>query len=351
MWASKAHRSAAAAACAFGVAAKSAASSELQGRRRFIGREANTRQDDVRGSSQRAALLQVPFLFRGGRASPIRLEDVCMTRTASHSSAVPSAASTAPPPAQEKTETAAPPAPAPQASKPASTTSKRSSGSVSVDQEMIKARRLFITGDINDDSVKKLVQELLFLESEDPHEPVVIFINSGGGLVHSGLALLDVMSGVSMPIHTVAYGRCFSIAALLLSAGTPGHRRAYSNARLMIHEPSCSYPKLPATDVMIKAKELNHTQRALEAILAARTGRPQAEVAIAVARDNYMSPLEAKEFGIVDVVLPAKQPLVDIAATAVSEGSEPPAVPTVVSAQPESGADGQRTAKPSEEQP
>ena len=87
---------------------------------------------------------------------------------------------------------------------------------------------------------------------------MTIFINSGGGLVHSGLAILDVMSTVSVPLKTVGYGRCFSIAAVLLAAGTPGQRRAYANARLMIHEPSCSYPKLSATDVILKAPCKDH---------------------------------------------------------------------------------------------
>jgi len=169
---------------------------------------------------------------------------------------------------------------------------------------MLKMRRVFITGDINDDSAKAIVQQLLYLEADDPHAPVTIFINSGGGLVHSGLALLDVIFGVSMPIHTVAYGRCFSIAAILLSCGAPGRRAAYEHTRLMIHEPSCSYPKLQATDIIIKADELRHTQQTLESILSARTGRSQAEIAKSVLRDHYMSAQEAKGFGLVDMVLP-----------------------------------------------
>jgi ATP-dependent Clp protease protease subunit len=168
---------------------------------------------------------------------------------------------------------------------------------------MLRLRRVFLTGDINDDSAKVLVQQLLFLEAEDPNAPVTIFINSGGGLVHSGLAILDVMDQASMPMKTVAYGRCFSIAALLLAAGTPGHRSAHTHARLMIHEPSCSYQKQTASDLMVKVDELRHTARTLEELLSARTGRSQAEIAAAVAKDRYMSVKEAVDFGLIDHVV------------------------------------------------
>jgi len=174
---------------------------------------------------------------------------------------------------------------------------------INVDQEMIKTRRVFLTGEVNDESAKVLVQQLMFLQAEDPDAPITLFINSGGGLVHSGLAILDVMSTVTTPVKTVAYGRCFSIAALLLAAGAPGERSAYANARLMIHEPSCSYPKLQASDIMIKAEELRHTKVTLERVLTSLTGRSKAEIGEAVARDNYMSVAEARSFGLIDNIV------------------------------------------------
>lgn len=191
---------------------------------------------------------------------------------------------------------------------PGSTEPPKRAGSVNVDQEMLKLRRIFLTGDINDDTARVFVQQLLYLEADDPHAPVTIFINSGGGLVHSGLAILDVMSHVSTPLHTVAYGRCFSIAALLLAAGTRGHRSAFSHVRLMIHEPSCSYPKLQCSDIMIKVDELRHTQQTLEQVLSVQTGRPREEISQAVARDRYMSVTEAIDFGIIDTVIPKGLP-------------------------------------------
>lgn len=226
--------------------------------------------------------------------------------------AAPQAPAQAPAQAPPKAE---PPADAPAevpkkpAAAPAAAAAKRAAGgTINVDQEMLKLRRIFITGDINDDLAKVVTQQLFFLEAEDPTAPVTVFINSGGGLVHSGLAILDVMTHVSMPLNTVAYGRCFSIAALLLSAGTPGHRSAYENARLMVHEPSCSYPKLQASDMVIKVDELRHTQRTLEEVLSQRTGRTREEIAAAVARDRYMSVAEARDFGLLDHVFTSSAP-------------------------------------------
>eukprot|EP00931_Biecheleriopsis_adriatica_P077371 TRINITY_DN50954_c0_g1_i1.p1 TRINITY_DN50954_c0_g1~~TRINITY_DN50954_c0_g1_i1.p1 ORF type:complete len:310 (+),score=60.08 TRINITY_DN50954_c0_g1_i1:60-932(+) len=210
------------------------------------------------------------------------------------------------------------PAPAVQPAQPSQPALKQPSGdpvssakkaaptrTISVDQEMIKSRRLFLTGEVNDESAKVLVQQLLFLQADDPDMPVTLYINSGGGLVHSGLAILDVMSCLSVPVKTVAYGRCYSIAAVLLAAGSPGSRSAYPHARLMIHEPSCSYPKLQASDLLLKANELSHTKDTLEAIFSRITGRPKEEISSAVARDRYMSVTEAKDFGLIDHVIPS----------------------------------------------
>mmetsp|Transcript_15299 Transcript_15299/g.35802 ORF Transcript_15299/g.35802 Transcript_15299/m.35802 type:complete len:335 (+) Transcript_15299:200-1204(+) len=218
-------------------------------------------------------------------------------------------------------------APAPEVRKPQEVPTKpatrRAAGSVNVDQEMLHLRRIFITGEINDDSAKLIVQQLFFLEAVDPDAPITVFINSGGGLVHSGLAILDVMTHLSTPLKTVAYGRCFSIAALLLAAGTVGQRSAYSNVRLMIHEASCSYPKLQCTDVVIKVDELKHTQRTMETILSARTGRTPAEIAAALQRDKYMSVQEAIDFGLIDSVVPATH--AGCSSKAMSKSAEVPA--------------------------
>ncbi|CAJ1346750.1 unnamed protein product, partial [Effrenium voratum] len=180
---------------------------------------------------------------------------------------------------------------------------KKPARTVNVDQEMLQSRRIFLTGEVNDDSAKVLIQQLLYLEADDPNAPVTLFINSGGGLVHSGLAIIDVMSSVSMPLKTVGYGRCFSIAAVLLAAGTPGHRCAYERTRLMIHEPSCSYPKLPASDIMVKAEELRKTKQTLEEVLCELTGKPMAQITDMVAKDRYMSVTEARDLGLLDDII------------------------------------------------
>jgi len=213
-----------------------------------------------------------------------------------------------PPPPAEPAKTPAEPAKTP--AEPAKTPAepkKAATRTVNLEQEMLKSRRVFLTGEVNDDMAKVFVQQLLFLEADDPNAPVTIFINSGGGLVHSGLAILDVMANVSTPLKTVCYGRCFSIAAVLLAAGTPGHRSAYKHARLMIHEPSCSYPKLSASDVILKAEELRNTKETLENVLSRLTGKPLADIVDAVARDRYMSVQEAKGFGLVDTIISSEQ--------------------------------------------
>lgn len=183
---------------------------------------------------------------------------------------------------------------------------------------MLKRRRIFITGEINDECAKVVAQYLLLFQDEDPRAPVTVFINSGGGLVHSGLAIVDVMRSVSMPLHTVAYGRCHSIAVFLLLAGAPGHRTAYRNTRFMIHEPSCSYQKLQTTDINLKVEELGRQKRQLERVFSEFTGRPVEEVAVTMLRDRYFNVEEALEFGLLDGVVP--QPLRDAAARGAPGG-------------------------------
>jgi len=208
-------------------------------------------------------------------------------------------------------------------------------GNVNVDQEMLKRRTIFITGEVNDETAKALMQQLLWLEAEDPHAPVTIFINSGGGLVHSGVAMIDAMLAASMPLKTVAYGRCFSIAALVLAAGTHGHRSAYENARLMIHEPACSYPKLQVSDIAIRVEELRHNSHTLARILGERTGKSEAELIDAFTRDRYMAAAEAKEFGVIDYIRPTRSKGLLEERVAAHTGSLPtPTVPAPAPAQP-----------------
>jgi ATP-dependent Clp protease protease subunit len=223
-----------------------------------------------------------------------------------------------------------------------SATAKRpATGNVNVDQEMLKRRVLFLNGEITDDSAKVLVQQLLWLEAEDPQAPVTIYINSGGGFVHSGLALVDVMMSASMPLKTVCAGRCHSMAALVLASGTHSHRSAFGNARMMIHEPSNSYSKMQATDMAIKVAELQNHSHTLARLFAERTGRSEAEILDFFSRDRYMSAKEAKEFGLIDDIRPAAgrgilEERTEVPASSSSEenGSKEP-VPVVQAASPE----------------
>lgn len=174
---------------------------------------------------------------------------------------------------------------------------------IKVDQEALRSRRIFLTGKVSESMAKSFTEQMLYMQACDQDTPVTVFINSHGGSVHAGLAIIDVMSCASMPVATVGYGSCCSMAALILAAGTLGMRSVHANARVMIHEPSASYNKHVVTDMMIRISELALLQGVLEQVLANRCGRSVSEVAFHMARDKYMSAAEAADFGIVDCVL------------------------------------------------
>lgn len=204
------------------------------------------------------------------------------------------------------------PAPGKELAKPAPETEakkvvdhRKPAPKVSPDAECLRRRRIFLTGEVTDEVAKRTVQELLYLEAEAPGTPIRMVVNSGGGKVHSGLAILDVMEAISSPVHTVVMGRAFSIAAVLVAGGEQGHRLALPHARLMIHEPTGSYPKLDAADLEIKLRELQQRSAETRQLLAKFTRKPEPEVTRLLERDFYMSAEEGRAFGLVDVVAPS----------------------------------------------
>jgi len=186
--------------------------------------------------------------------------------------------------------------------------SKSRQRTINLEQEMIRSRRIYLTGEINDDTAKDVIQKLLFFEAEDPSAPVTLFINSGGGFVHSGFAIKDMMAHVSTPVRTVAVGRCLSIAALVLAGGEHGQRFAAPSCRIMIHEPQCAYPKNTSTNLTTKINELNNTSQTYMETLSKFCRRPLEEVSVAVLKETYMSPAEGVEFGIIDGLFSPHQP-------------------------------------------
>lgn len=167
---------------------------------------------------------------------------------------------------------------------------------------LLKDRVIFIGTEIEDGFANAIVAQLLFLQMEDPKKDIHIYIQSPGGVVTSGMAIYDTMQYMSCPICTYCIGQAASMAAVLLSAGTKGKRFALPNARIMIHQP-LGGARGQATDIEIQAKEILRMKKKLNEILAHHCGRDYDDVVKATERDNYMSALEAKEFGLIDEVL------------------------------------------------
>ena len=156
--------------------------------------------------------------------------------------------------------------------------------------------------EVNDVTASLVVAQLLFLESEDPGKDINFYINSPGGSVTAGMAIYDTMNYIKCDVSTVCIGMAASMGAFLLSSGAKGKRFALPNAEIMIHQPSGG-AQGQATDIKIVADHILRTKKKLNEILAANTGQPLEVIERDTERDNYMSALEAKEYGLVDAVI------------------------------------------------
>lgn len=172
---------------------------------------------------------------------------------------------------------------------------------------LLKDRIIFVGGPVDDHMANLVIAQLLFLELEDPDKDVNLYINSPGGSVSAGLAIYDTMQHIKPDVSTVCVGLAASIAAVLLTGGTKGKRFGLPNARVMIHQPSMHGLSGPATDLEINVREVVAIRQRLEEILAKHTGQPLERVKRDADRDFYMSPGEAKEYGLIDEVLNPKK--------------------------------------------
>ena len=184
---------------------------------------------------------------------------------------------------------------------------------------LLKDRIIFVGGGegaITTDSANLLIAQLLYLDAEDPDKEINLYINSPGGMVSAGLAVYDTMQYVKSPITTICMGMAMSFGAVLLAAGSKGRRYALPYSRIMIHQPLI-YGGLSgqATDIEIEAKEMNITKQKLTAILAKHTGQKHQTLLDDMERNKYMSAAEAKEYGIVDEVLPMKKKIAELVGT------------------------------------
>ncbi len=180
----------------------------------------------------------------------------------------------------------------------------RGERSMDIYSRLLKDRIIFIGTEITDQVANVVVAQLLFLKMEDPKKDVHIYINSLGGYITSGLAIYDTMRYLGCSINTYCIGQAASMGALLLTAGTKGKRFALPNSRMMIHQPYGGVGGSYA-DVALQAKEILELKKLLNRTMAECTGQPIEKIAVDSERDFYMSPIEAKEYGLIDeVVLP-----------------------------------------------
>ena len=167
---------------------------------------------------------------------------------------------------------------------------------------LLKERIIFLVGQINDNVASLVTAQLLFLESENPKKEISFYINSPGGLVTAGLGIYDTMQYIRSPITTLCIGQASSMGSFLLAAGEKGHRLSLPNSRIMVHPPSAGFQG-QATDIEIHAKEIISLKKRLNEIYAKHTGRSIEEIKDALERDKFMTPNEAKDFGLIDKVV------------------------------------------------
>ena len=177
----------------------------------------------------------------------------------------------------------------------------RGERSYDIFSRLLKERIIFLTGQVNDQVACLITAQLLFLEAENPKKDISFYINSPGGIVTSGMGIYDTMQYVRPKISTICIGQACSMGSLLLAAGEPGQRYSLPNSRIMVHQPSGG-AQGQATDIEIQAREILSLRERLNKIYVKHTGQKLAKIEAALERDTFMSPDEAKSFGLIDEI-------------------------------------------------
>lgn len=167
---------------------------------------------------------------------------------------------------------------------------------------LLKERIIFLTGEVNDEVSSLVCAQLLFLESEDPKKDIFLYINSPGGIITSGMAIYDTMQYVSCDVSTLCIGQACSMGSFLLAGGAKGKRFSLPHSQIMIHQPSGG-AKGQAADIEIQAKLILDMRKRLNEIYALNTGQSIKVIEKAMDRDNFMTPVEAKKFGLIDEIV------------------------------------------------
>jgi ATP-dependent Clp protease protease subunit len=178
----------------------------------------------------------------------------------------------------------------------------RGERSFDIYSRLLQDRVIFLADEVNDVTASLVVAQLLFLESQDPDKDIVLYINSPGGSITAGMAIYDTMNYIKCDVSTVCIGMAASMGAFLLAAGAKGKRYALPNSEVMIHQPLGGMQG-QASDIKIHADRIIKMRRTLNEILAAQTGKPVEQIERDTERDNFLSALEAKEYGLIDEVI------------------------------------------------
>ena len=184
--------------------------------------------------------------------------------------------------------------------------SSRGERAYDIYSRLLKERIVFVVGPINDQVASLVTAQLLFLESEDPKKEISLYINSPGGLVTAGLGIYDTMQYIKPDISTLCIGQAASMGSFLLSAGSKGKRFSLPNSRIMVHQPSAGFQG-QATDIEIHANEVLSLKKRLNEIYSKHTGKSVDEIKTSLERDNFMTPDNAKDFGLIDKVVDKRQ--------------------------------------------
>jgi ATP-dependent Clp protease, protease subunit len=189
--------------------------------------------------------------------------------------------------------------------------SSRGERSYDIFSRLLMDRIVFLGTPINDDVANILIAQLLFLQADNPEKDIYLYINSPGGAVYAGLAVYDTIQFMSAPVNTMCMGLAASMAAVLLAAGEPGKRGALPNSRIMLHQPSGG-SQGTAADIEIQAKEILYIRERLNGIVAKHTGQSVEKISEDIDRDRFMSPEEAKEYGMIDTIISRKGQVVEV---------------------------------------
>lgn len=173
-----------------------------------------------------------------------------------------------------------------------------------IQKKFLEERKIQLWSQVDDHSAEDIVEQLLYLDSIDPGKDITLYINSPGGSVTSGMAILDAMNMIKSDVATVCMGMAASFGALLLCCGTKGKRSALPHSRIMIHQPLIGGEIVgPAADLKIHADQIRRSREILNKIISEQTGQPLEKVEHDTDRDKFMTAAEARDYGLIDLVL------------------------------------------------